>query len=98
MHSIYEASRCEYAYLSCLSELPSAIDYGGYYIDKNGKICPIMMILDPMPDVVEENVTCNCAIKCANKKWSYRYSGNKYALLCHKKVKYSHENCENMNH
>ena len=37
-------------------------------VDKNGKMCPIMMTLESMPDVVEENVTCNCAIECAIKK------------------------------
>ena len=68
MHSIFQASRWEYAYLPCHSGLPSAIDYGGYYIDKIAKMCPIMMTLEPMPYVVEENVTCNCAIKCAIKK------------------------------
>ena len=56
------------------------------------------MTLEPMPDEVEENVTCNCATKCANKKCSYRSSDNKCALFCHKKDKYSHENCANMNH
>ena len=68
MHSIFQASRWEYAYLPCHSGLPSAIDYGGYYIDKNGIICPISMTLDSRLDVVEENVTYNCAIKIANKK------------------------------
>ena len=56
------------------------------------------MTLEPMPYAVEENVTCNCATKCANKKCSCRSSGNKCALLCLKKLKYPHENCENMNH
>ena len=68
MHSIFQAYKLEYAYLPCHSGIPSAIDYGGYYIDKNDKMCTIKMTLEPMPDVVEENVTCNCAIKCANKK------------------------------
>ena len=87
MHSIFQASRWEYAYLPCHPGLPSAIDYGGYYIDKIAKMCPIMMTLEPMHYVVEENVTCNCAIKCAIKKWSCRYSGNKCALLCLQKAK-----------
>ena len=98
MHSIFQASWWEYAYLPHHSGLSSAIDNGGYYIDKNGKMCPIMMTLESMPYVVEENVTCNCATKCANKKCSCRSSGNKCALLCPKKLKYSHENCQKMNH
>ena len=56
------------------------------------------MTLEPMPDEVEENDTSNCVTKCANKMCSCRSRGNKCALLCHKKLKYSHENCVNMNH
>ena len=54
IQSIFQASRWEYAYLPYHSGLPSAIDYGGYYIDKNGKMCPIMMTLEPKPYVVKE--------------------------------------------
>ena len=37
-----------------------------------------------MPDVVEDNVTCSCVTKCANKKCNCKLGGNKCALLCHK--------------
>ena len=98
LRSIFQASRWEYAYLPYHCGLPSATDYGGYYIDDSGKMLPIIMTLEPMPDVVEEIITCNCLTKCVNKRCSCKLSGNKCALLCHKKLKYSHDNCENMNH
>ena len=84
MHSIFQASIWKYAYLPYQSELPSAIDSGGTTLIKNGKMCPIMRTLEPMPDEVEENDTSNCVTMCANKMCSCRSRGNKCALLCNK--------------
>ena len=94
--SFCQAARHQYAHMNTHSTLPTPITSGGFYLNDSGELTPIMMSNDPMPNVLEEAITCNCEGSCETRRSSCYKTGMKCTVLCHKKLKYSHEKCENI--
>ena len=66
-----QASRWQYAYLNDHSSLTSPVGSGGFFKQQSGELAPVMMTLDPMPDMVEEVITCNCEGTCGKNMQIY---------------------------
>ena len=91
-----QAAKWVHASLSLHSDLPSPVASGGFK-EEQGRLVPIMVTLEPMPDAVQEMVTCNCQGNCQSGHCSCNKKKLKCTLLCHKKLKYNHNKCCNMN-
>lgn len=78
------------------SELPSPVSSGGFR-EEDGHLIPVMVTTDPMPEMLVEIITCNCPSSCESGRCKCRKAKMNCTLLCHKKLKYNHKNCMNMN-
>ena len=92
--SFCQASRLLYAHLPTHSNLPSPLDYGGYTLEDNEYV-PIMTTLEPMPDVMQEDISCDCKGECLTKRCKCRKVPMRCTLLCHKSMKYNSDCCQN---
>ena len=93
--SFCQAAKWLYAYSNSHRDLPSPVASGGFKTDKDGGLSPIMMTLQPMPEVLLEVATCNCQSNCQSGRCACLKSGLKCTILCHKSLKYSQGNCKN---
>ena len=92
--SFCQAARLLYAHRALQSTLPSPLDYGGYTLEE-GEYVPIMTTLDPMPDILVEDTTCDCKTECTTKRCRCRKVPMNCSVLCHKSLKYNSECCQN---
>ena len=93
-----QASRLLYSFKGDHTSLPSPIESNGFYMNESNELCPVMMTLEPMSDAIEDNITCNCKTDCTKRYCKCKSRGVVCTQLCHKKLKYSQENCRNLLH
>ena len=94
--SFCQAAKWIYAAETSHADLPSSVESGGFK-EEGGHLVPIMMSTDPMPKMIQEIVTCNCEGFC-NSKHCKCFKGILHCThLCHKKLKFNHERCLNIN-
>ena len=96
--AFFQSARLLYSYIGDHSTLPSPIDSKGFFMNESNEICPALMTLHPMSDTIEDNITCNCTTDCTKGYCKCRKRGVVCTQLCHKKLKYSQENCRNLLH
>ena len=89
-----QAAKLLYSHLPKHRSLPSALDYGGNTLEDNQYV-PIMMTLDPMPDVLVDDITCNYKTDCLTKRCKYKNVPMNCSVLCHKILRYNSESCQN---
>ena len=94
--SFYQAARWVNAAEVANNDLPSAIESEGFR-KEGSHLIPIMMTTEPMPAMIQEIVTCNCLGDCNSSRCKCRKAGLTCTHLCHKKLKFNHEGCLNMN-
>ena len=78
------------------SDLPSPVASGGFK-EEAGHLIPIMLTTESMPDMIQELITCNCQGNCRSRNCNCKKRTLKCTLLCHKQLKYNHDNCLNKN-
>ena len=94
--SFCQASKWLHACKLCHANLPSPISSGGFK-ETNGQLVPIMVTTNPMPKMLVELIICDCQTGCGTKKCACKRGCIKCCLLCHKKLKYNHDTCQNQN-